>query len=247
MNNTNRFNWALHKWSIPLAFISLALGFLLSTQFKSQAEQRAIMPTRRLEELANLLKESEQKRLRLEQEIVAIRAKLNNQNQQPVKPINNSNTDTITSQIVAGVIPVQGQGITVTIEDSKMPLNKGENPLNSLIHSEDLLKIINELKAAGAEAISINEQRLITNSEISCAGPVIIVNQTRIVPPFEIKAIGDTDTMVSALKMRGGILEYLQFFGISINILSKSKIVVPAYNGSLKFKYLEKVGVLNGT
>lgn len=226
-----------------MAFISLALGFLLSTQFKSQAEQRAMMPTRRLEELANLLKESEQKRLSLEQEIVTIRAKLNTRTSSSFKLSNNSqnNGNNTTSQIVAGVVPVEGPGIIVTIEDSKIPLNKGENPVNALIHSEDLLKITNELKAAGAESIAINNQRLITNSEITCAGPVIIINQTRIVPPFEIKAIGDSYAMISALKMRGGILEYLQFFGISINISTKLNITVPAYNGSLKFKYLKAV------
>ena len=191
------------------------------------------MPTRRLEELANLLKESEQKRLRLEQEIVAIRAKLNNQNQQPVKPINNSNTDTITSQIVAGVIPVQGQGITVTIEDSKMPLNKGENPLNSLIHSEDLLKIINELKAAGAEAISINEQRLITNSEISCAGPVIIVNQTRIVPPFEIKAIGDPTILYNSINF-SNIAENMRKSGITIDVNKEKDIIISKFIGNVR-------------
>ena len=191
------------------------------------------MPTRRLEELMIILKESEQKRLRLEQEIVTLRNKLNDKNMDKPSDIN------ISAKVISGEVPVSGPGLEIIIEDSKVPLNTGENPNNSLIHNEDLLKITNELKAAGAEAISINNQRLISNSEISCSGPVIVINQTRIAPPFEINAIGNSDTMTGALKIRGGVVEYLEFFGIQIAMFKKSNILIPAYNGSLKFKYLK--------
>ncbi len=72
-----------------------------------------------------------------------------------------------------------------------------------LIHDEDLLKLVNELKAAGAEAITVNEQRVVASTEIRCAGPTISVNNNRISPPYVIQAIGDPAGLESALKMRG--------------------------------------------
>lgn len=74
----------------------------------------------------------------------------------------------------------------VTIDDSKRSSKPGENPNLYLIHDDDILKVINELWAAGAEAVSINEQRLIANSEIRCADSTLSVNNTRYSPPYDI-------------------------------------------------------------
>ena len=97
------------------------------------------------------------------------------------------------------MVPAEGQGVTITIDDSKTKSKAGENPNLYLIHDDDLLKVINELKAAGAEAISINEQRLIATSEIRCAGPTLSVNNIRSAPPYEIKAIGEDVLLKSTI------------------------------------------------
>ncbi|MBQ1249641.1 MAG: DUF881 domain-containing protein, partial [Selenomonadales bacterium] len=116
-----------------------------------------------------------------------------------------------------------------------------ENPNLYVIHDDDLLKVINELRAAGAEAISVNGQRLIATSEIRCAGPTLSVNNTRYTPPYEILAIGDPKTLDNALKMRGGIVETLRFWGIQINISKSDNIVVPAYKSSFRFDHARAV------
>jgi len=139
--------------------------------------------------------------------------------------------------ILTGFSPIKGIGIVVKLDDGKQPIEKGENPANAILHNEDLLKITNELYASGAEAISNNDNRLISNSEISCAGPTILINKTRVTPPFEIRAIGNQDNMISALEMRGGVVEYLKFFGIQVSIEKKDEIDIPSYAGSLDFKY----------
>lgn len=77
----------------------------------------------------------------------------------------------------------------VTVADSGKILEPGVNPNLYLVHDEDILKVVNELRAAGAEAISINGQRLIANSEIICSGPTIRVNRRPLAPPFVIKAL----------------------------------------------------------
>lgn len=83
----------------------------------------------------------------------------------------------------AGVLAMQGAGIIV-IDDSKNNRKPVKNLNLYLIHDDDILKVINELRAAGAEGISINEQRLIATSEIRCAGPTLSVNNTRYSPPL---------------------------------------------------------------
>ena len=142
----------------------------------------------------------------------------------------------------ASLIDVEGPGVVLTITDSKTPVKDGENPNLYLIHDEDMLRIVNELRAAGAEAISINDQRLIGTSEIRCSGPTVTVNGKIFAPPFIIKAIGDTKTLHSALTMRGGVVESLKYWGIEVKIQDESHVTVPAYDGTIKQNYIKVKG-----
>lgn len=225
----------LTSWQFSVATTSLILGFLLSIQFKSQAEHRASnIPSRRIEDIAKLLKESEEKRTTLENNV----ADLLKEVARLKSPESISNEKSINDKLIlTGAIPLVGIGVTVTVNDSKKSLEAGDNPANGIVHNEDLLKITNELRSSGAEAISINDNRLITNSEISCAGPTILINKNRITPPFEIRAIGKAENMISALNMRGGIIETLKFFGLEIKIEKSNAVKIPAYNGIVDFKY----------
>lgn len=230
------------SWQLSVATASLFLGFLLSIQFKSQAEHRASanIPSRRIEDMTNLLKESEEKRDSLEKSILSLKEELTK-----LKKGSNSGDkrefESKSSLVLTGFTPVSGPGIIVVLNDSKEVLEKGENPANGIVHNEDLLKIANELNAAGAEAISINGNRLIATSEISCAGPTILINKNRVAPPFEIVAIGKPETMISALEMRGGILETIKFFGLESKIEKKDEVTVPAYTGSIDLKYSKPI------
>lgn len=228
-----------------MATASLFLGFLLSIQFKSQAEHRASanIPSRRIEDMTNLLKESEEKRDSLEKSIVSLREELTKLKKNSGMVSEKKEPESKGQLILTGFTPVSGQGIVVTLNDSKETLEKGENPANGIVHNEDLLKVANELKAAGAEAISINGNRLIATSEISCAGPTILINKNRVAPPFEIIAVGKAETMVAALEMRGGILETIKFFGLEAKIDKKDSVTVPAYTGSVDFKYSKPIMV----
>ena len=88
-----------------------------------------------------------------------------------------------------GLSEVTGPGVIVTLSDSKQETNSVLNPSSLLVHDADVLSVINELKNAGAEAISINEQRLVPTSSISCGGNIIDINGEKVGAPFEIKAI----------------------------------------------------------
>jgi len=112
-----------------------------------------------------------------------------------------------------GKTDVQGQGIEIKIKDIDNDTRKNEN-INP-ISSEDLLIIVDYLKLAGAEAISINENRIINMSDIVDINNTIIrINQNRILPPYIIRAIGDATNLESTLLGNGGYIEELKSYRI---------------------------------
>ena len=106
-----------------------------------------------------------------------------------------------------------------------------------IIHDEDILRVVNELRAGGAEAIAINDQRLIGTSEIRCSGPTITVNGKVFGAPFIVTAIGDPDTLNSALTLRGGVVDSLKHWGIKVTVKKEQSVAVPAFTGTFKSDY----------
>lgn len=141
---------------------------------------------------------------------------------------------------ILGLTEVTGEGIIVTLTDGT------ENSINSIldasdliVHDMDVLSVINELKNAGAEAISINDQRLVATSAIVCDGNVIQINGQKVGAPFEIKAIGLSEQL-AALSRPGGYLSFLQEdFGIGVKLEKSKKITIPKYTGAINFKYAQ--------
>ena len=141
----------------------------------------------------------------------------------------------------AGLTNVRGTGLKVIMEDSITTV-EGVYDLNTyLVHDEDILKVVNELRSAGAEAISVNDQRIMSMSEIRCAGTTIFINGDRIAAPFVIKAIGDPAVLESAMLMRGGYVDSLKEWGIRFTITRESDIVIPKYNKTIQSKYMTTV------
>jgi uncharacterized protein YlxW (UPF0749 family) len=92
-----------------------------------------------------------------------------------------------------GLTELTGEGIVVTLKDDETTSSKelGMSITRALVHEEDIRQIVNELKNTGAEAISINGQRIVPTTAIVCSGAIITVNGVKINAPFEIRAIGD--------------------------------------------------------
>ena len=154
--------------------------------------------------------------------------------------------DQAQSQLLAGSTPVQGPGVFVTLADSKKQLPKrlpaGLAPPN-IIHDSDINQVVNELKAAGAEAIAVNGQRLVATSSIRCVGPVVNVNNVSQAPPFIIKAIGDPKTLSVALAMSGGVGNQLEAFDPAMFSVRQAQLLtLPAYSGGSKPHYARPVG-----
>lgn len=178
-----------------------------------------------------MLRNAEQAKQDLEKEMKALRT--------AVAERTSKQSDAV--KLAAGLTPVRGPGIEVLVKDTAKTLQRGEDPNTAIVHNVDLLQLVNELRSGGAEVIAINDQRLIDTSEIACAGSTVLVNQSRIVPPFVLKAVGNPDVMAGALGLRGGIIEYLHFYGIQVNISKKTEVLIPMYSGGSHYRFAKPV------
>ncbi|NLW22090.1 MAG: DUF881 domain-containing protein [Tissierellia bacterium] len=148
----------------------------------------------------------------------------------------------IKNKAIAGFQKVKGSGIIIKMQDNMMEGAFGEEYDLDLIHDVDVLMIINDLRAAGAEAISINNQRVLSTSEIKCGGPIIRINGRSVGSPFYIKAIGDPKLLSAAINAPNTYGYALKTIDqIVIETTVEDNIVIPAYNGDFDFKYAKPV------
>lgn len=223
-------------WAIAL--VCVVLGFMLSMQFKVQKQValKDLTGFQRAQDLAQQLLRAEKERDALMTELEKLRTQMRSaaNSQDETKALASQLEQ---AQVSAGLIPLVGPGVVVTLNDSSRPTTPGENPNNFIIHDDDVLKVVNELAAGGAEAISINGQRIIGRSEIRCTGPTITINGVRTAPPIVITAVGDPAVLDSAINMRGGVAEGLQQWGIQVLVKKEKNVVVPAFKGSMKLQF----------
>ena len=137
-----------------------------------------------------------------------------------------------------GLTEVTGPGVIVTLSDSKNDVSTALNVSDLLVHDADVLSVINELKNAGAEAISINDQRLVPTSSISCGGNIIEINGEKVGAPFVIKAIGLPEQL-AALSRPGGYLEILKRATVGVELKKSNNITIPKYTGVINYKYAQ--------
>ena len=139
-----------------------------------------------------------------------------------------------------GMTEVTGPGVIVTLSDSKKDASTVLNASDLVVHDADVLSVINELKNAVAEAISINDQRIVPTSSIVCGGNIIEINGEKVGAPFIIKAIGLPEQL-SALSRPGGYLEILKNASIEVSLKKSNNITIPKYTGVISYKYAQSV------
>ncbi len=135
--------------------------------------------------------------------------------------------------MILGKTDVEGEGIEITIRET-------DNEEIEKVTADDLLLIVNELKNAGAEAISINDERIINMSDIvDISATFIKVNGQRILAPYVIKAIGNPSYLESALTGNGGYVDEMKKIGQDVSIEKPNKVKILKYNDEMKIKYME--------
>ncbi|MEW6660806.1 MAG: DUF881 domain-containing protein [Bacillota bacterium] len=232
----NKKRAPLARWQVTVTIVLLFTGILLSLQFRTQQDFRQTLAAQKTDDLVVIWKRLLEKRERLELEVEGL------QKQQLLLEQKSTAGLNALSQVAAslerlrmsqGLDPVKGPGITITIT--------GDAPLLYL----DLVDMINELWASGAEAMAINDHRIISTSAFGDREGIdniyITVNGERLYFPIVIKAIGEPATLQTGLSFPGGIVDNFRTYGITLNIQQHSELIIPAAKNISPWRYA-KVG-----
>lgn len=222
---------------IPLFFLSV----LLVAQLKAVSNTEEVIQGKREAELSDSLvnlqnKYNDLKEKYDESQKIVEEYKTNSTTNDEL--INSMNNTINNLSVRAGSTDLKGEGIVITLSDGdKSTLTSA----NTLVHDSDILTVVNELQAAGAEAISVNNQRIISTSAIRCVGPVIQVNYQKVASPFTIRAIGNSQYLESAMNIKNGIVDTLKEYGINITVSREDEVVVLKYDGTFNSKYSQQM------
>ncbi len=226
-------------WWVTLFLLCAILGAMLALSVRTQQVVHSTVAKTSGDILGKQV-EDQQRTIRAQQEQIAKYEKGVGSASAQTQALS---ADLKSAKLLAGLTAVQGPGVEVTLSDSKTPypggLPAGMTPPN-IIHDTDINMVVNELKAAGAEAVAVNDQRLVAVSPVRCAGPTVFVNNTAQTPPYIIKAIGDPKTLETALNISGGIATQLKSFDKAMfGVRAVKRLVVPAYSGVSQPKYAQ--------
>jgi uncharacterized protein YlxW (UPF0749 family) len=229
-------------WTLPVAGICLVLGGLLGVQVHTQQLRGAAEAGRRSSALVGMLTSSQNQLEAQAKEIAQLRAQVAKFEKEAVSDRSGGQRvyqELQDSRLTLGLLPVRGPGVEVELGDSTM--RKPDNEIGGLdwflVHDYDLLETANELWAAGAEAVSLNGQRLVAGSAIRCSGPVIQVNSTPIASPFVFRAVGNKETLASALNLPGGVVDRLRSATLRVRLTKKDDLVLPAIAVAPRFHF----------
>ena len=234
----------MRRRSPALLIAATVMAFLVVLGFRPrEADPESRLPQRY--KLADLIEAQQASAAELRREVARLRAEVDAERAAIAQRTGGTaeRTELVaeTSE-VAGLVPVAGPGLRVTLNDSRLAVPPtGANVNDLVIHSQDVQAVVNALWRAGAEAISINGQRLVSTSAVLCVGNTLLLNGTVHSPPYVMSAVGasrdrfDTDRLVRRLKSDATT------FGLVFSVERVTKLELPAYRGSTKLAYARPV------
>ena len=232
---------------IGSGLLAVIVGVVLAVQISSTAgsDQGGLVPYSKLKDYEVALSETREEKEDALEELTILQERLAAIEREMAAEdavIEGLLSDTEKYRLLTGAVDVRGPGITITIKDPVITDEYQDDISVITYHYEELLSLVNKLKEAGAEAISINDHRIVQTTEISLAGQNININGSAKAPPYHIKAIGNPTTMENALTIRGGIIETLKkTYNLTVELQSEENIVIPRYSGVINFRYAKPI------
>lgn len=240
--------------TIILGILAIAIGLIISVQINTtqgiEQGQGGLVPVSQIRAQETELSQLRSENSTLTQELIAKEELLEKMQADKAKEDDSLQVilaDQEKYKLAAGVVEVKGPGVIITLEDPVSDEEIGDN-YSELIYRYDLiLELVNRLREAGAEAISINGHRIVATTEISLAGENVNINGTPTAPPYAIRAIGKPDTLDSAITIRFGILEQMRSYGIRTDVIQQDELTIPRYSGVIRFRYAKPAEEKNAT
>jgi len=239
-------------WLGQVSVLAVLMGGLLALSLKTQDRIRTeqipnMLPSR----LARAYAELREDNTDLRRQVAEITKRLQKYQQEAGSESERSKLlaeDLRKANVLAGTTPVTGPGVVVTLRDSDRAKTKPADISESdwaeiskefYIHDRDIRDVVNELKAAGAEAVSVNDQRITTTSPVRCVGPVVLVNNVPTAgSPVRIMAVGDPDALLSGLLMAKGVLDGFKMVDPAmVQVDRMENMTLPAYAGATRLRF----------
>lgn len=230
---------------VVFALMSMALTFGICVQMKTVNQNgTTVNLTAQQSELKSEILKISERYDNLYEEVDRIEEELEKERENSAS--NNSNLATLEESIkekniALGLTEVTGTGIKLVLNDGNTPtISYLGNVSDLLVHDGDLIRVVNELFNAGAEAISINGQRVVNTTAIECDGNVVKINGTKTGAPFEINAIGYPEQL-AGIARPGGTVETLESRGLIVTLTKQNSIKIPKYAGTIKFNHATNI------
>ncbi|MDG9693308.1 DUF881 domain-containing protein [Streptomyces mutabilis] len=219
----------LTRAQLIVALLLFGLGFGLAVQVASNSEGDSALRGARQEDLVRILDELDDRTQRLEDEKQGLekqRDELENSSDQAEEARKQTLEKERQLGVLAGTVAAQGPGITVTVEDAK-----------GAVEANMLLDAIQELRAAGAEAIQVNGVRVVADTYLTDSGNSVSVDGNKINAPYRFKVIGKPQDLEPALNIPGGVVQTLEKEQATVTVERSSKIVVDALRAAKRPDY----------
>ncbi len=205
--------------------INSSSGFLIGMN-RYEAEQKINKETAEIEQLKSAIKRKEER--------IKVLEYLDDND-----IINLLSTKKNELENLIGYTDVEGPGVILILEDSNYSEEAYENPNDLIIHDRDIDIVVDELRQAGAEAISVNDNRVIFNvTTFKCIGPVVKINEEKITSPFIIKAIGNRKFLEASINGPDSYCELLSGYGINVDVNTSINVKIKKYDSIIKSKYI---------
>jgi len=218
---------------LTLAAVVTVLGFLVGTAVVTgRAERRQEAP--RKEELVKLIDDRRSLVGDLDDAVTELRRQVRDEQNQVSRADTRDReaareSDTLAQQ--AGTVPLQGRGLVVQLSPSDRQPPSPEEAGAYSIHDTDVQLVVNALWAAGAEAVAVNDSRLVATTPIRAAGDTIVVNFRPLSPPFKVSAIGADRSRFEGSDIAKRFRRWTNLFGLGFSIKASDSVEVPAYTG----------------
>lgn len=232
--NTNKENitMAISIFAVAIVFVAVLLVQFKTVEEVNETDIENMRETELREQLATWKSKYEETSEKLEDVNLKI-AEYNEKIESNEESSELLDKELLQSQILLGTTNVTGEGIVITLEDTE----------EAVIQASDLLELVNELRDAGAEAISINGIRVLSTTDIVdiVNRYILIKPKQRISSPYVVKAIGNQTYLVSTLSIKNtGYIDAHKSSGQSIKVEKQKNVTIPKYTGTLEIKYMKE-------
>ncbi|HEY8476434.1 MAG TPA: DUF881 domain-containing protein [Chloroflexota bacterium] len=228
--------------SLLMAGVALVLGVFIAVQWQAGVAlaPETTDPTRDLMDGTIAQLESEQRDLK--QRVSSLREQLAALQQEAKRTSGLAEiaTSLEVQRLQAGLVPVEGPGVRVELDDSAREVPSDVDPNLLIVHDYEIRDVVNLLWAAGAEAIAVSGERVAANTAIYCVGSTILVNDTRLSPPYVIEAIGPPDKLYGAVTQASSLVklkEVVERYGVQLKVSRVDALRLPAYTGEIRAQY----------